>query len=230
MSEFWKTSIFFGVFVTIAFYGAGIVVRGKLKWTIFNPLLVGIALTIGFLAIFGIDYETYYASAKYIGWLLTPATIALALPLYEQIGMMRRNFAAVLAGITASVVTSLTTVLALSALFHLSHASYVTLLPKSITTAIGMGVAEELGGYVAITAAVIIMTGILGNMIAEPLCRWAKIENPIARGIAIGSASHAIGTVKAMEMGAVEGAMSSLALIAAGILTVFAASLYAPLL
>ncbi len=230
MSEFWKTSIFFGVFVTIAFYGAGIVVRGKLKWTIFNPLLLGIALTIGFLAIFGIDYETYYASAKYIGWLLTPATIALALPLYEQIGMMRRNFAAVLAGITASVVTSLTTVLALSALFHLSHASYVTLLPKSITTAIGMGVAEELGGYVAITAAVIIMTGILGNMLAEPLCRWAKIENPIARGIAIGSASHAIGTVKAMEMGAVEGAMSSLALIAAGIFTVFAASLYAPLL
>lgn len=230
MSEFWKTSIFFGVFVTIAFYGAGIVVRGKLKWTIFNPLLLGIALTIGFLAIFGIDYGTYYASAKYIGWLLTPATIALALPLYEQIGMMRRNFAAVLAGITASVVTSLTTVLALSAVFHLSHASYVTLLPKSITTAIGMGVAEELGGYVAIAAAVIIMTGILGNMIAEPLCRWAKIENPIARGIAIGSASHAIGTVKAMEMGAVEGAMSSLALIAAGILTVFAASLYAPLL
>ncbi|MFC2343965.1 MAG: LrgB family protein, partial [Negativicutes bacterium] len=209
MSEFWQTSIFFGVFITIAFYGAGIVVKSKLKWMIFNPLLVGIVLTIGFLAIFGIDYGTYYASAKYIGWLLTPATIALALPLYEQLGMMRRNFAAVLAGVTASVVTSLTTVLALSALFHLSHISYVTLLPKSITTAIGMGVTEELGGYVAITATVIIMTGILGNMIAEPLCRWAKIENPIARGIAIGSASHAIGTVKAMEMGAVEGAMSS---------------------
>ena len=224
MSEFWQTSIFFGVFITIAFYGAGIVVKSKLKWMIFNPLLVGIVLTIGFLAIFGIDYGTYYASAKYIGWLLTPATIALALPLYEQLGMMRRNFAAVLAGVTASVVTSLTTVLALSALFHLSHISYVTLLPKSITTAIGMGVTEELGGYVAITATVIIMTGILGNMIAEPLCRWAKIENPIARGIAIGSASHAIGTVKAMEMGAVEGAMSSLALIAAGIITVFAAS------
>lgn len=230
MSEFWKTSIFFGVFVTIAFYGAGIVIKGKLKWTIFNPLLLAIALTIGFLAIFGVDYGTYYASAKYISWLLTPATIALALPLYEQIGMMRRNFAAVLAGVTASVVTSLTTILALSALFHLRHVSYVTLLPKSITTAIGMSVAEELGGYVPITAAVIIVTGILGNMIAEPLCRWAKIENPIARGIAIGSAAHAIGTVKAMEMGAVEGAMSSLALIAAGIFTVFTASLYAPLL
>ncbi|MGP1366832.1 MAG: LrgB family protein [Schwartzia sp. (in: firmicutes)] len=230
MSEFWKTSIFFGVFVTIVFYGAGIIIKGKLRWTIFNPLLVAIALTIAFLAIFGIDYGTYLSSAKYIGWLLTPATIALALPLYEQIGMMKRNFAAVLAGVTAGVVTSLTTILALAALFHLRHASYVTLLPKSITTAIGMGVAEELGGYVAITAAVIIVTGILGNMLAEPLCRWAKIENPIARGIAIGAASHAIGTVKAMEMGAVEGAMSSLALIAAGILTVFAAGLYAPLL
>ena len=230
MSELWKSSIFFGVFITIAFYGVGIVIKGKLKWTICNPLLLAIALTIGFLAIFGIDYGTYLSSAKYIGWLLTPATIALALPLYEQIGMMKRNFAAVLAGVTAGVVTSLTTIFALSALFHLSHASYVTLLPKSITTAIGMGVAEELGGYVAITAAVIIVTGILGNMLAEPLCRLAKIENPIARGIAIGSASHAIGTVKAMEMGAVEGAMSSLALIAAGILTVFAAGLYAPLL
>lgn len=230
MSEFWKTSIFFGVFVTIVFYGAGIIIKGKLRWTIFNPLLVAIALTIAFLAIFGIDYGTYLSSAKYIGWLLTPATIALALPLYEQIGMMKRNFAAVLAGVTAGVVTSLTTILALAAFFHLRHASYVTLLPKSITTAIGMGVAEELGGYVAITAAVIIVTGILGNMLAEPLCRWAKIENPIARGIAIGAASHAIGTVKAMEMGAVEGAMSSLALIAAGILTVFAAGLYAPLL
>ena len=230
MSELWKSSIFFGVFITIAFYGAGIVIKGKLKWTICNPLLLAIALTIGFLAIFGIDYGTYLSSAKYIGWLLTPATIALALPLYEQIGMMKRNFAAVLAGVTAGVVTSLTTIFALSALFHLSHASYVTLLPKSITTAIGMGVAEELGGYVAITAAVIIVTGILGNMIAEPLCRLAKIENPIARGIAIGSAAHAIGTVKAMEMGAVEGAMSSLALIAAGILAVFAAGLYAPLL
>lgn len=230
MSELWKSSIFFGVFITIAFYGVGIVIKGKLKWTICNPLLLAIALTIGFLAILGIDYGTYLSSAKYIGWLLTPATIALALPLYEQIGMMKRNFAAVLAGVTAGVVTSLTTIFALSALFHLSHASYVTLLPKSITTAIGMGVAEELGGYVAITAAVIIVTGILGNMIAEPLCRLAKIENPIARGIAIGSAAHAIGTVKAMEMGAVEGAMSSLALIAAGILTVFAAGLYAPLL
>ena len=227
MSEFWKTSIFFGVFITIAFYGAGIVIKSKLKSPIFNPLLVAIALTIGFLAAFGIDYGTYYASAKYIGWLLTPSTICLALPLYEQLGMMKRNFAAVLVGVTSSVVTSLTTVLALAALFHLSHASYVTLLPKSITTAIGMGVTEELGGYVA---TVIIMTGILGNMIAEPLCRWAKIENPIARGIAIGSASHAIGTVKAMEMGAVEGAMSSLALISAGIITVFAASLYAGLL
>lgn len=230
MSEFWKTSIFFGVFITIAFYGVGIVIKSKLKSPIFNPLLVAIALTIGFLAAFGIDYGTYYASAKYIGWLLTPSTICLALPLYEQLGMMKRNFAAVLVGVTSSVVTSLTTVLALAALFHLSHASYVTLLPKSITTAIGMGVTEELGGYVAITATVIIMTGILGNMIAEPLCRWAKIENPIARGIAIGSASHAIGTVKAMEMGAVEGAMSSLALISAGIITVFAASLYAGLL
>ena len=128
------------------------------------------------------------------------------------------------------MLTSLVCVLALALLFGLDHAAYVTLLPKSITTAIGMGVSEQLGGHVSITVAVIIITGVIGNMIAESFCKAFHITEPIARGVAIGTASHAIGTTKAMEMGEVEGAMSSLSIVVAGVLTVAGASLFSLLL
>ena len=127
----------------------------------------------------------------------------------------------------SGVLTSLLTVFVLSKLMSLSHKEYVTMLPKSITTAIGMGVSEELGGYVTITVAVIIVTGVLGNILAEFLCKIFRITEPIAKGLAIGSASHAIGTAKAMEMGEIEGAMSSLSIAVAGIITVVGASIFA---
>ena len=119
------------------------------------------------------------------------------------------------------------TISVLAMIFHFSHEQYVTLLPKSITTAIGMGVSEELGGFVTITVAVIIITGIVGNIIAEYVCKLFRITDPIAKGIGIGSASHAIGTAKAMEMGEIEGAMSSLSIAVSGIITVVLAALYA---
>ena len=130
----------------------------------------------------------------------------------------------------SGVLTSLVCVLVLAMLFGLDHAAYVTLLPKSITTAIGMGVSEQLGGHVSITVAVIIITGVIGNMIAESVCRAFHITDPIARGVAIGTASHAIGTTKAMELGEVEGAMSSLSIVVAGVLTVAGASVFSLLL
>lgn len=131
-----------------------------------------------------------------MSYLLTPATVCLAIPLYEQMEALKKNIKAILAGILSGVLTSLTVVLALTLIFNLNHKMYVTLLPKSITTAIGMGVSEELGGAVTITVAVIIITGVLGNMLAETLCKLFHIEEPIAKGISIGSASHAIGTAK----------------------------------
>lgn len=130
-------------------------------------------------------------------------------------------------GLVSGVITSLVCVLVLALLFHFDHAQYVTLLPKSITTAIGMGISEELGGYVTITVAVIIITGVIGNMLAETVCRIFKIEEPVAKGIAIGASSHAVGTVKAMEIGEIEGAMSSLAIAVAGLLTVVLAPVFA---
>ena len=226
MNDFFRESVFFGVAISLMAYGIGSYLRSKYKLGILNPLLISVILTIIFLAAAHIEFDVYYESAKYISYFLTPATVCLAVPLYQQFEVLKRNALAIFAGILSGVITSLISVLILSILFNLSHEEYVTFLPKSITTAIGMGVSEELGGYVSITVAVIVMTGVLGNVIAEALLRLFRITEPIAKGIAIGSASHAIGTSKAMEIGEVEGAMSGLSIVVSGILTVIGASLF----
>lgn len=227
--EFIKESVYLGVFITILMYEVGSYIKKKLKYPVFNPLLIAIVLIIGLLMCFNIDYKTYEKGAVYISNLLTPATVALAVPLYEQIEPLKKNFVAIMLGILSGAFTSGLCVLIMSILFRLSHEQYVTLLPKSITTAIGMGVSEELGGIVEISVAVIIVTGILGNMIAEQVCRLFRITAPVAKGIGIGSASHAIGTAKAMEIGELEGAMSSLSIAVSGVLTVAIASIFASL-
>lgn len=227
MSELLGDSLFFGVVVSVLAYQAGLWIKRKWKLAVFNPLLISIFLVIAVLLIFDVDYERHNEGAKYLSYLLTPATVCLAIPLYEQLEQLKKNAKAIAAGILSGVLSSLVSVLALAAAFGLSHEEYVTLLPKSITTAIGMGVSEELGGIVTITVAVIIVTGVLGNIIAELVCKIFRIHEPVAKGIAIGSASHAIGTAKAMEMGEVEGAMSSLSIAVSGLLTVIGASVFA---
>ena len=208
----------------------GILLKKKFKFPLLNPLLVSIVFVIGFLVLFRIDYDTYNNGAKYLSYLLTPATVCLAIPLYQQMELLKKNMLAVILGILSGVLASLCSTLIFAFLFGMTHKEYVTMLPKSITTAIGMAVSEELGGIVTITIATIILTGIIGNIIAETVCRIFKIEEPIAKGVAIGSASHAIGTVKAMEMGEIEGAMSSLAIAVAGLITVVGASFFAQFL
>jgi len=230
MNAFWQTSTFFGMFITLFFYGVGLALKQKVKHTLVNPMLLAIVFTIALLKIFNIEYTAYNNSAKYISYLMTPATICLAVPLYRQLDSLKKNFRAVMFGITSSVIVTMLSVLAFSRFFGLNHASYVTMLPKSITTPIGIGVAEELGGYVAITVASIVISGVLGNIFAESVCNVFGIREPIAKGIAIGCSSHAMGTVKALEMGEVEGAMSSLSIALAGILTVVVASVFATLL
>ena len=227
MSEFTETSMFAGVTVSLLAYIIGALLKKKFKLAIFNPLLISIVLTIIMLVIADIDYDVYAQGADYLSWFLTPATVCLAIPLYEQWELLKHNVKAVMLGITAGVLASLTTVLVLSLIMHLSHEEYVTLLPKSITTAIGMGVSEGIGGYVTITVAVIIVTGVIGNIFGELICKIFRITEPISKGIAFGSASHAIGTAKAMELGDVEGAMSSLSIAVSGILTVVGASIFA---
>ena len=230
IGDFFSEAVFLGVFITLGAYFLGIYIKQKWKLAIFNPLLMAIIFTMIFLLVSQMPYDVYYEGAKYISYLLTPATVSLAIPLYEQFEPLKKNVRAILVGIVTGVLSSMLSVLLLAVIFHFDHQEYVTFLPKSITTAIGMGVSEELGGYVAITVAVIIITGIIGNMIAESVCRMFHITEPVAKGIAIGSASHAVGTTKAMEMGEVEGAMSSLSIVLSGLLTVFGAMIFAHLL
>lgn len=227
MNEFFQSSMFAGVALSLISYLIGMLLKKKFRLGIFNLLLIAIVVSIIVLLIGKVDYKVYNQGAKYLSWLLTPATVCLAIPLYEQWSLLKKNFKAVLLGLIAGVVTSLGTVYVLSLIMGLSHKDYVTLLPKSITTAIGMGVSEELGGYVTITVAVIVVTGVLGNMAGTLVCKIFRITEPISKGLAFGSASHAIGTAKAIEIGEVEGAMSSLAIAVSGILTVVLASVFA---
>lgn len=227
MNEFLQDSVFFGIFISIVTYEIGALIKRKWNVAIFNPLLISIALIIIFLVLFDVDYDTYEFGAKYLSYFLTPATVALAVPLYEQIEPLKHNWKAIIAGILSGALTSALCVLILSILMGLDHKQYVTLLPKSITTAIGMGLSEELGGIVTITVAVIVVTGVIGNMFAEQICKLFHIVDPVAKGIAIGSSSHAMGTAKAMEMGEIEGAMSSLSIAVSGLLTVVVSIVFA---
>lgn len=227
MQEIINNSLFFGAVLSLSAYEIGLLMKRKWKLAIFNPTLISVIAIIGVLNIFKIDYEKYNEGAKYISYFLTPATVCLAVPLYEQLELLKRNLKAVAVGITAGVAASLGGVFVLAKLFGLSQELYVTMLPKSITTAIGMGISEELGGIVTITVAVIIITGILGNVFAEAICKMFHITEPIAVGLAIGTSSHALGTAKAIELGEVEGAMSGLAIAVAGLMTVVGASVFA---
>lgn len=227
MKELLCDSVFFGVLISVVTYEMGVFIKKKWKLAIFNPLLLSVLSVMGILVLLQVDYDVYYEGAKYLSYLLTPATVCLAVPLYEKYELLKQYAGAILGGILAGVLTSLVSILACAWVFGFTHEQYVTMLPKSITTAIGMGVSEELGGMVTITVAVIIITGVLGNMMAEMVLKVFHIEEAVAKGIAIGSSSHAIGTVKAMELGEVEGAMSSLSIAVAGLLTVVGASVFA---
>ncbi|MCR5546502.1 MAG: LrgB family protein [Lachnospiraceae bacterium] len=220
MREFFVNSAYFGAVITLVTYGIGALLKKYTKLAVFNPILISSILVIVSLLLLNVDYDTYYETADFISYLLTPATVSLAIPLYEQLEILKKNFKAIVLGIGIGSLTSVLSVLALSASFGFNHAEYVSFLPKSITTAIGMDISGEIGGYVSLTIAAIILTGVLGNVIAEPLCKVFHIEEPVAKGVAIGTSAHALGTAKAIEMGEVEGAISGLSIVVCGLLTV----------
>lgn len=218
--SFPRESLYFGVVVSLLTFWFGTWLKKKLGWAILNPILVSVTMIIFLLKLLSIDYPAYNEGAKYISYLLTPATVCLAIPLYRQLSLLRQNLAAVAVAIFSGVIASAASIFALCLLFKLDHIYYVTLLPKSITTAIGMGVSEESGGIVTLTVVCIIVTGILGNIIGEGIFKLLHLDNPIARGLALGTSAHAVGTAKALELGEIEGAMSSLSVAVAGLMTV----------
>lgn len=224
-----EDSVYLGSIISIGSYAIGTWLRRRTGWALANPLLVSIVLVIAFLMSTGISYGSYKAGTGIISYMLTPATVCLAVPMYEQLKHLRRNFKAVVGGILAGTLASMCCILLMCACLGLSHEVYTTLLPKSITTAIGIGVSEELGGMVPITVVCIVVTGVTGNVFAEQFLRLIRVTEPVAKGVAIGTSAHAVGTARAMEMGAVEGAMSGLSIVVAGIMTVLGASLFAML-
>lgn len=230
MAEWLASSLFYGAFVSIAAYEAGLLIQKRFKLAILNPMLLAVFIVLAVNGILGIEYEQYNQGAKYLSYLLTPVTVCLAVPLYEQLSLLKKNWKAILAGLLAGVLSSMVSVWLLSLLFGLDHTMYVTLLPKSITSAIGMDVSAELGGIAAITVPVIIFTGIVGNVLADVIFRLFRVVHPIARGLGLGAGAHAIGTVRAMQYGEAEGAMSSLAIAVSGLITAVAASFFAQLL
>ena len=217
LNDFLSGSAAWGVLLTLAAFALGALINRITGKAIFNPLLLGSIFVIIFLSVCKIPY--YKASAAPVNYLLLPATVALAIPLYEKWDLLRENAAAIIAGISVGTLVSLGSALALALALDLTKEQYATLLPKSVTTAISMDVAAELGGIAALTGAIVILTGIAGSLLAETVCKVFHITDPIAKGVGIGTSAHAVGTSKALQMGEVEGAMSGLSIAVAGVLT-----------
>lgn len=219
MAELLASLSFFPLILTVGAYQIGLWCRKKWNHPICNPILIAVVLVIGVLLLTGMPMDAYQSGTASVSWLLTPATVCLALPLYEHVRVLKQNLAAILMGITAGTVSSLGFIFLLSRLFSLDQQLTVSLLPKSITTAMGIVLSGQNGGIPALTTAAIIFTGILGTLVGSVLCKLLKLRDPIAQGAAFGTASHVIGTSKASELGQLQGAVSSLSLTVAGILT-----------
>lgn len=230
MNDMLMQSAFFGVAITLICYEIGAFVKKKTNFALANPLLIAVLLIVGFLLLFDVEYEAYENGAKYIQYFLTPATVSLAIPLYRKLELLKKYPAAIFIGIGAGVLTAMVSIFLMSLAFGLTHTQYVTLLPKSITTAIALGISEKQGGIMGLTVVSVSITGILGNVAAESILKLFCIKEPIARGLAIGTSAHALGTAKAMELGEIEGAMSSLSIVVAGIMTVVAVQGFAGLI
>ena len=212
-------SVYFGLSLTLGAYALGVLVQKKTKLLILHPLLIAVALIIAVLEIFHIPVAHYQEGAALVRNMLTPATAVLALNVYNQRKTLGRAFLPVVGGCLAGSLASMGSVYLLCRLFGLDDVLTATLLPKSVTTPIAMSIAGSLGGIVPITVAAVILTGIIGALLAPALCRLLRIHDPVVQGVAIGTSSHAIGTTRALEMGDVQGAMSSVSIGVAGILT-----------
>lgn len=210
---------YFGIFISIVMFEIGLYINKKTKIPLLHPLLISIGLIIAVLLIFDIPLESYEKGGNMITFFLGPATVILAVPLYKQVDLLKRYLNPILIGIFAGVLTSIISVYALSKVFGYEDEMIYTMLPKSVTNPIGIEVSKSIGGIPSITVVAIVVTGILGAVVAPFICKFFRIKNSVAKGIAIGTSSHAVGTSKAMEMGETEGAMSGLAIGLAGLLT-----------
>ncbi len=218
MDKIWNIGIL-PLILTMAAFRFGQTCQKKLKNPIFNPTLIAAVVLICFLLLTGMDVTVYKGGMSTISWLMTPATIALAIPMYEQFQTLKKNLRAIVAGVAAGAVSSLGMLALAGMLLGFERNITVSLLPKSVTTAIGVSLSEMFGGMGAVTTAAIVVTGIFANMMGVSFCKLFRITHKVAQGVALGTAGHVIGTAKANELDPLTGAVSSLSLVVAGLLT-----------
>lgn len=225
MMEFLAASPYFGVALTLSVFVLAVWLHRRWPSSFTTPLLLATILIIIILVACGIPYSTYNASAKYITYFLVPVTVCFAVPMYKQLPLLKKHALPILLAIFIGCVCSALSVVIICIVFGLGDVIAKSLVSISTTTAISIGITQKLGGVVALTVSAVIITGVLGASVSDVVCRWMGLKNPIARGLAIGNASHAAGTTKAMEMGQTEGAMSSLAIVLSGLITAVVAPL-----
>lgn len=225
MTMYFDTPLF-GVTISIIAFIIGHYIGKKFKTPIMNPLIISYIIIIGFLIYFNIDYEIYNKGGSIISFFIAPATVVMAVPLYKKRKLLKDRWLSILVGITLGSLAGLFSIVLLSKLFKIDSIIMLSLFPKSTTTAISMEIAQQIGGIPALAVTFTILTGTLGNLFGVYIFRIFKIKDKISKGVALGTASHAVGTAKAMEMGETEGALSSLAITVAGIVSVFLIPLF----
>ena len=216
------------VLLTLLAYQAGVLLQKKTKSPVCNPILVGVVLVLLFMALTGLENKTYQAANVRLSWLMTPATICLAIPMYQQVEILKKNWRAMVAGIAAGALSCLAVVLVWGLVFRFDRELTISLLPKSVTSAIGVPLSGLNGGILSITTAAIILTGILASVMGPVLCKLFRLKDEISQGVAFGTAGHVIGTAKANEFSPLTGAVSSLSLVVAGLLTALVMPLLLP--
>ncbi len=219
MHNFLSQIPLFSIVLTVGAFQIGLWCQKKTKSPLCNPILIGTALVIGVLLLTDFDPQAYQEGTASMSWLLTPATVCLAVPLSCQLKLLKRNLPAILAGITAGTLASLACILLLCRAFGLQEQLTVSLLPKSVTVALGLVLSEGNNGIPALTSVAILITGILGNLSGSMLCKILRLKSPVCQGVAFGTASHIVGTARANEIDPLTGAVSSLSLVVAGVLT-----------
>lgn len=219
MGEILSSGSLFALALTLGAYLFGVWCQKKFRLSMLNPILIGAIIVPIVLMITKIPAQTYQEGTSLFSWLLTPATVCLALPMYERVKILRKKLPVILAGVTAGTLVSLAFVAGAGLLLKLDYQTIVSLLPKSVTTAICLPLAEQNGGNSALATVAVVITGNFGSLLAPALCKWLKLTDPVSQGVAIGTSSHLVGTAKAAELGELQVAVSTVSLSVAGILT-----------
>jgi len=211
--------VFFSIGLSICAWMLALWLNKKFKHEVFNPLVIATIVIIAVIYSLNIDYKDYKSGGDFIAFFLGPSTVVLAVPLYKQVGLVKKYFKAIIIGIVAGSLTAILTVVALSKIMFLSQTLEMSIIPRSITTPIGIELSKSLNGIPSITVVAIILSGIIGMLCCDVIFKLFGINNPVAKGVAIGTSSHALGTTKALKKGEIEGSMSGLSIAIAGIVT-----------